>query len=263
MANRTIKGATSIHGRDPQLLVEKIIRERIYESLYWKEECFGLNAETILDKAVELSCVGGIFANQRPVPFLCLLLKLLQIQPSLEIVEEYISQEDFKYLRVLGLFYYRMVAPAAQTYRRLEAHLADRRKLRMRISNGLYCLTFVDEVVDELLSKDRVFDVILPRLPLRTTLEDTEELDARPMLLFISEDAIGDEGGQGGEEGAVGGGQERGLEGNPADAEASKSLSHFPTTIDMPNYKDRQSLSVEETNDLRRRLGLKPLQPGT
>uniref|UniRef100_A0A8C0B2Q9 Pre-mRNA-splicing factor 38B n=1 Tax=Buteo japonicus TaxID=224669 RepID=A0A8C0B2Q9_9AVES len=34
--------AHSIHGTNPQYLVEKIIRTRIYESKYWKEECFGL-----------------------------------------------------------------------------------------------------------------------------------------------------------------------------------------------------------------------------
>uniref|UniRef100_A0A8C4UPS8 Pre-mRNA-splicing factor 38B n=1 Tax=Falco tinnunculus TaxID=100819 RepID=A0A8C4UPS8_FALTI len=42
MANRTVKDAHSIHGTNPQYLVEKIIRTRIYESKYWKEECFGL-----------------------------------------------------------------------------------------------------------------------------------------------------------------------------------------------------------------------------
>lgn len=37
-----MKDAHSIHGTNPQYLVEKIIRTRIYESKYWKEECFGL-----------------------------------------------------------------------------------------------------------------------------------------------------------------------------------------------------------------------------
>jgi pre-mRNA-splicing factor 38A len=45
MANRTVKDANSIHGTNPQYLVEKIIRTRIYESKYWKEECFGLTGE--------------------------------------------------------------------------------------------------------------------------------------------------------------------------------------------------------------------------
>ena len=42
MANRTDKSAGDIHGRNPQFLVEKIIRSRIYESKYWKEHCFAL-----------------------------------------------------------------------------------------------------------------------------------------------------------------------------------------------------------------------------
>lgn len=50
MANRTVKDANSIHGTNPQYLVEKIIRTRIYESKYWKEECFGLTGErSVLD----------------------------------------------------------------------------------------------------------------------------------------------------------------------------------------------------------------------
>lgn len=39
-------GAT-VHGVNPLLLVEKIIRERIFESLYWKEQAFGLNGKPI------------------------------------------------------------------------------------------------------------------------------------------------------------------------------------------------------------------------
>ena len=45
MANRTQKDAKSIKGTNPQYLVEKIIRTRIYDSKYWKEECFGLTCE--------------------------------------------------------------------------------------------------------------------------------------------------------------------------------------------------------------------------
>ena len=37
-----------------QNLVEYISRQRIYDSLYWKQECFGLSAERLVDKAVEL-----------------------------------------------------------------------------------------------------------------------------------------------------------------------------------------------------------------
>jgi len=43
MANRTVKDAQSVKGTNPQYLVEKIIRSRIYECRYWKEECFALS----------------------------------------------------------------------------------------------------------------------------------------------------------------------------------------------------------------------------
>ena len=48
MANRTVKDASSIHGTNPQYLVEKIIRTRIYDSKYWKEECFALTGKYYL-----------------------------------------------------------------------------------------------------------------------------------------------------------------------------------------------------------------------
>lgn len=96
MANRTAAGAVSIHGRDPQLLVEKIIRERIYESIYWKEACFGINAGLLVERAAEIDHVGGLYGNQRPSPFLCLLLKMLQLQPDMEIVHQFINNEKLK-----------------------------------------------------------------------------------------------------------------------------------------------------------------------
>jgi len=41
MANVTDPLARSVHGKDPQNLIEYITRQKIYDSLYWKEECFG------------------------------------------------------------------------------------------------------------------------------------------------------------------------------------------------------------------------------
>ncbi|VEL24059.1 unnamed protein product [Protopolystoma xenopodis] len=97
MANRTVKDAHTIHGTNPQYLVEKIIRSRIYESKYWKEHCFAITSELLVDKAVELRYVGGVYGgNVRPTPFLCLSLKMLQIQPDKDIVIEFIKQENYK-----------------------------------------------------------------------------------------------------------------------------------------------------------------------
>ena len=85
-----------VHGTQAQLLIEKILRGRIYEAEYWKNKCFALTAETLVDRAVELTHVGGHYANQKPTPFICLLLKLLQLAPEPEIIQLYIQNEDFK-----------------------------------------------------------------------------------------------------------------------------------------------------------------------
>lgn len=98
MANRTDPSAKSIHGTNPQNLVEKIVRSKIYQNTYWKEQCFGLTAETLVDKAMELDHLGGTFGgNRKPTPFLCLVMKMLQIQPEKEIVVEFIKNEDYKF----------------------------------------------------------------------------------------------------------------------------------------------------------------------
>lgn len=99
MANVTDPFAEAVHGTNPQNLIEKITRLKIYDSLYWKEQCFGLTAETIIDKAVMLKYCGGIYGgNVKPTPFLCLTLKLLQLQPEKEIVYEFIKNEDVRIL---------------------------------------------------------------------------------------------------------------------------------------------------------------------
>ena len=54
------------------------------------------SAETLIDKAIELNCIGGVYGNQRPTQFMCLLLKLLQIQPEKEILVEYLLADEFK-----------------------------------------------------------------------------------------------------------------------------------------------------------------------
>lgn len=37
-----------------QNLVEKIVRSKIYDCQYWKEHCFGLTAELLIDKVMSL-----------------------------------------------------------------------------------------------------------------------------------------------------------------------------------------------------------------
>lgn len=141
-------------------MIEKIIRERIQASLYWKEKCYGLSgkervscklvkwivndylAATLMDRAVELEYIGGLFGAQQPTEFLCLTLKLLQLLPEKEIIVELIQQEQLKYLRALGAFYLRLTGKSKEIYQYLEPLLNDYRKLRVRAGGkrDFFCL---------------------------------------------------------------------------------------------------------------------------
>jgi pre-mRNA-splicing factor 38A len=168
MANRTDPLARSVLGTNPQNLVEKIVRSKIYQNTYWKEKCFGLTAETLVDKAMELDHLGGTFGGARkPTPFLCLVLKMLQIQPDKDIVVEFIKNEDYKYVRVLGAFYLRLTGTVADVYQYLEPLYNDYRKLRRKLNDGSFALSHVDEFIDEILTSDSSCDIALPRVQKR------------------------------------------------------------------------------------------------
>lgn len=184
MANTTDPLARSVHGTNPQNMVEKIVRSRIYSSRYWKEHCFGLTAETLVDKAMDLDYFGGTYGGfRKPAKFLCLVLKCLQIQPDKEIIIEFIKNEDYKYVRVLGAFYLRMVGRPLDIYQYLEPLLNDYRKIRERTVDGKYHIAHVDEIVWGLLTKDIMCDVALPHLVKRSTLEDQQLLAERISVL--------------------------------------------------------------------------------
>lgn len=172
MANRTLKDAKNVHGTNPQYLIEKIIRSRIYDSQFWKEQCFALTAELLVDKAMELRYIGGVFGgNIKPTPFICLVLKFLQIQPEKDIVVEFIKNEEFKYVRALGAFYLRLTGTAVDCYKYLEPLYNDNRKLRRQNRMGHYEIVHMDEFIDDLLREERTLDVILPRIQKRLVLE--------------------------------------------------------------------------------------------
>lgn len=176
--------AKQVHGTHPVYLVEKILRERIFASRFWKERVLGLNAASLLDEAYELKFIGGsIGAYQHPTDFLCLVLKLLQIWPAPVLVQEYITQKDFKYIRLLGAFFLRMTLSADKVYELLEPLLDDYRKIRFKKADGSFVLTHVDVVVDQLLTEDRVCDLILPRLTKREVLEEAGLLAPRKSRL--------------------------------------------------------------------------------
>ena len=179
MANRSDPMAQEIHGTNPQRIVEKILRMKVYATQYWKEYCFGLTAETLVDRAIEIDHVGGTYGGiRKPTKFMCLLLKMLQIQPDLEIIVEFIKNEEYKYVRALGALYLRCVGRPVEVYQYLEPLYVDYSKLRVRTFEG-WTITHVDEFVDELLTSDYSCDIALPHLPKRWHLERQDLLGPR------------------------------------------------------------------------------------
>ena len=196
--DRGYSGQT-IHNLNPAYLLEKPVRDRITESYYWKEQCFAINEATLCDRAVAMTFLGGTYGQQKPTPFLCLTLKLLQLLPDREVVLEYLNQPDFKYLSALAAFYVRLTFEAVDVYKTLEPLLADYRKLRRRTRDGGYVLTFMDQFVDDLLTKERVCGTSLRKLPARNLLEDLGQLEERVSPLGEEIEAIDGESEKGGE----------------------------------------------------------------
>ncbi|KAI2619603.1 PRP38-domain-containing protein [Hypoxylon sp. NC1633] len=181
------------NGLNPATIMEKAVRERIVDSYFWKEQCFGVNEADIVDRvAAHVSFVGGTYGvGQRPAPFLCLAFKLLQLAPGDDVLAAYLRHggDRFKYLRALACFYVRLTRRPDAVHRLLEPFLEDRRKLRRKGRAGT-SLTFVDQFVDDLLTKDRVCATSLWQMPKREVLEDLELLEPRTSPLGDIEDLL-------------------------------------------------------------------------
>ncbi|RWA05055.1 hypothetical protein EKO27_g10053 [Xylaria grammica] len=230
-------GALAPNGLNPATIMEKAVRERIVDSYFWKEQCFGVNEADIIDRVVDhVSFIGGTYGdNQKPSPFLCLAFKLLQLGPDDAVLGEYLRYggDKFKYLRALAVFYVRLTRKAEDVFKTLEPFLEDRRKLRRRGRAGAK-ITFLDEFVDELLTKDRVCATSLWQMPKREILEDLDLLDPRVSPLGDIEDLLdedmddvnGGEGENGREgEGEGGDGDGDGEEGEVEDERRDRSSS--------------------------------------
>eukprot|EP00535_Pseudo-nitzschia_heimii_P012857 CAMPEP_0197195212 /NCGR_PEP_ID=MMETSP1423-20130617/30657_1 /TAXON_ID=476441 /ORGANISM="Pseudo-nitzschia heimii, Strain UNC1101" /LENGTH=361 /DNA_ID=CAMNT_0042648787 /DNA_START=126 /DNA_END=1211 /DNA_ORIENTATION=+ len=171
--------------------MEYIIRQKIYDSRFWKEECFGLTAADVMERSTEyLTCIGGTFSGMgKPTKFLSLTLKLLQLQPDISVIQTFLEQNHFKYLRALGAFYLRMTGRPQDIYEMLEPLYADYSKLKYRGVNE-WKLIHVDEFIDELLTKSIVCGIAMPRLPIRETLEEAGYLEEGPRMTALHDALI-------------------------------------------------------------------------
>lgn len=180
MANRTDPLIAQVSGSDPQNLMEYITREKIYDCRFWKETCFGLTVANVLEySACNLKIIGGAVGGggSSTLHFLCLTLKLLQLHPAPEdIIETFIEQEDFKYVRALGALYVRLTGRPVDIYKALEPLYGDSRKLRF-YQHSQWSIVHMDEYIHNLLTETHVVGITLPRLIARRVLEEAGYID--------------------------------------------------------------------------------------
>ncbi|CAH8661219.1 unnamed protein product [Schistosoma bovis] len=89
----------------------------------------------------------------------------------------------FRYARALGAFYLRLVGDSVEIYKYLETLYNDFRRLKFQDKMGNFSLIYMDDFIDQLLTEERVCDVILPRLQKREVLEELNGLEPRQSLL--------------------------------------------------------------------------------
>lgn len=182
-------------------LIEPIIKHRIHDSLFYKQYLYLTNEETILPIiATHVRYLGSTTANGKPTPFVCCLLRLLELEPQQEVVDAYLHQlgtDEFKYLTALVMMYIRLVWASEDTVNTLEPFYADYRKLRVQLKapavvDGvpqLFRLTYMDVWCDELLTREREMDLILPRMVPRKVLQERELVGPREYHLESAESA--------------------------------------------------------------------------
>lgn len=172
-------------------LVSPILRHRIQDSLFYKEKLFLTNELSIVPVVVEhVQFIGGTDQNERPSPFLCCLLRLLELEPSQEIIKILLKQNgynEFKYLTALALLYCRLVCNTREMYALYDEYISDYRKLRFQLKTPIFkndrpirfSVIHMDDWIDQLSENERVVDLTLPYMAPRKVLVEKGEADVR------------------------------------------------------------------------------------
>jgi pre-mRNA-splicing factor 38A len=159
----------------------------VFNSRFWKEECFALNAESLIEKAAKLQYAGFSFgAFNRPTPFLCLLVKTVQISPSIDILQSYIDfsngepsnnpirqVSDLRYLRLLAVVHIRLLFRPEAVFSMLEPMLHDYRTIIVLDPLANFQKVTIDGFVEELLSSkgQPVYGFHFPHLTRRSVIQ--------------------------------------------------------------------------------------------
>lgn len=187
-----VKSGTKIHGLNPALLIEKILREKIQDLVYWTLIASKLSFFELLEACVDDIGVVGIYSNDDKTKvsnFVTLLFRLIQLSDEIndQIIEWLIvGDHGFKYLTVLFMVFARIIwEDSTKIWKVLESKLSDYRKIRIFDNNNKVKISYIDEIADMLLNNNNSFlGLTLPRLVNRWILEDLGKLEERESLIM-------------------------------------------------------------------------------
>ena len=159
----------TIRNLAPQHLIDAPTRQKIYNSVFYQQYCFGVNLVTFVDRAQLLKGVGGIFGTyKQPSNFICLFYKLLELEPSNNVIDYFLNTRvwQMKHLRLLAALYIRFAYPSNDVYLKLEPLLTHYEKVAILTDDG-YVPSHFDEIIDQFLKQKLWCGIQLPPLPPR------------------------------------------------------------------------------------------------
>jgi len=101
---------------------------------------------------------------------------MLQMNPEKDVVMEFIRNQNYKYIRAMGVFFLRLTGNAKEIYETLEPYYADYRRLAFREISGQFSILHMDELIDKLLRDENFCEINLPRITKRYILEEDNEI---------------------------------------------------------------------------------------
>lgn len=177
-----------------------------------------------------------------------MILKLLQIQPEKRIIYTIIENEKYKYLRLLGLAYLRLIGTPEEIYTVCEKLTIDGRKAIVRVHDGSFKLEHVDEIADKLLREEVMFDIVLPRLTKRDVLEEMGKIGPKVSPLEAELDALLAAEENKSDEAALQGLSEGNKRKDSSSEDESRDRSrHKEKNKSKSNHKDERSSSEEDS----------------
>ena len=156
-------------------LIDKLVKNAVLKSTEWPE-ISRMNLLKVVESAIDLNCVGGLVTCfNKASRFHCLLYRLAELHPGIDLILSMIHQDIHKYLRVFALVYLRLLSTKQTIYlnstslasmtRKLCVDIGDTDYRKVRIqTEGKFFISHVDEICVMLLQENKFCSLHLPTL---------------------------------------------------------------------------------------------------